>query len=338
MNSIFANFTSDPSILFHSSSGSSSFFGAIVLGGWVLLVIYFLINLLDAGARASRRFKKINVAVASYIYIVSAFVIYLFGPFLLLAVIIYVVGSMALTKNIIDSAERRKAANIIEFSQVEAINAIGTNFGSFHHIFYSPKHEHVLDSFRQELTSALKNGLGYIAFKEIQFKDVDQDLERPETRVFFAAETSPTLRQTGFVLLLAFTENDEIQGLRWWVLVKGDRDVNKVFWRYVFAPIVIPFISLAYLRRRYEPLNGLNTIYAGFFNSIDILSKTRELHFVTFETLIKTLDKFGIDTSDLKQQKGDILNINVSGGQTSFGSVVQGAFNKVSSVTGSKRS
>ena len=50
---------------------------------------------------------------------------------------------------------------------------------------------------------------------------------------------------------------------------------------------------------------------------------------MAFNTLVETLDSFGIDTSDLKQQKANILNINVSGGQTSFGSVVQGAMNRV---------
>jgi hypothetical protein len=45
---------------------------------------------------------------------------------------------------------------------------------------------------------------------------------------------------------------------------------------------------------------------------------------------VQVLESFNIDTSDLKQQKGNILNINVTGGQINFGSVVQGAMNRVS--------
>jgi hypothetical protein len=75
-------------------------------------------------------------------------------------------------------------------------------------------------------------------------------------------------------------------------------------------------------------------IYPGFFNSIDVLSRIREVQFVAFETVVETLDSFGIDTSNLKLQKGNILNINVSGGQTSFGSVVQGTMNKALSGVG----
>lgn len=37
----------------------------------------------------------------------------------------------------------------------------------------------------------------------------------------------------------------------------------------------------------------------------------------------------GIDTSTLKQQRANVMNITVSGGQPSFGAVVQGAMNKV---------
>jgi hypothetical protein len=80
------------------------------------------------------------------------------------------------------------------------------------------------------------------------------------------------------------------------------------------------------------------TIYPGFFNEIDVLNRTREIQFVAFETLVEVLDSFGIDTTDLKQQRSNILNINVSGGQTKFGSVVQGAMNRVTGLVGGQKS
>jgi hypothetical protein len=58
------------------------------------------------------------------------------------------------------------------------------------------------------------------------------------------------------------------------------------------------------------------------------------MQFVAFETLVSVLERFGVDTSDLKMQKGNILNINVSGGNTSFGTVIQGALNRVTSGVG----
>lgn len=296
-----------------------------------LLIIFLIFFLVSRASRTTMRFRITNALIAGIIYSAVALVLYQTGLVRLIAILIYAFMTMVLMKYFIDAAERRKTMNVIEFSQIEAINALGTNLGSFHHIFYS--HEPVLEAFQNDLTSALQNKLGCTVLKQIEFKDVDRELAQPETRVFFAAEAPRTLRRTGFVLLYSFSRSNEVQSIRWWVVVEGGRDINKVFWRYVSAPVIVPFVLLAYIRRQYEPLYGVSTIYSGFFNSIDILSKTRELHYVTFETLIETLDNFGIDTSDLKQQKGDILNINVSGGQTSFGSIVQGALNKVTTVS-----
>ena len=173
---------------------------------------------------------------------------------------------------------------------------------------------------------------------EDAFKDVDRDLVSPETRPFLLTTAAETARKSGFALLCNFTRTANIQSVRWWMLVSGVRDPNKVFWRYVFAPLSAPFSVLPYLRRQYDPLSGLMTIYPGFFNGIDVLNRTREIQFVAFETLVEVLDSFGIDTTDLKQQRSNILNINVSGGQTNFGSVVQGAMNKVTGMVGGKQS
>ena len=61
-----------------------------------------------------------------------------------------------------------------------------------------------------------------------------------------------------------------------------------------------------------------------------MLNQTRELEYVAFETLVEVLDSFDINTADLKQQKSNIMNINVTGGKANFGSVLQGAKNRVS--------
>ncbi|TKD34312.1 hypothetical protein FCG41_19955 [Azotobacter chroococcum] len=249
---------------------------------------------------------------------------------------IYTVACMLLARQFIRNAESRRTDRTVEFSQSGAANALGTEWGSFHHVFYST--ESVIEAFRVTLSNSLKEKFGCPELEDIVFKDVDRDLESPETRTFFRTVAKETSRRTGFVLLCTFTRTANIQGVRWWILVSGVRDPNKLFWRYVFSPISVPFVVLPYIRRQYDPLSGLTTIYPGFFNAIDLLTRARELQFVAFETLIEVLESFGVDTTDLKQQKGNILNINVSGGQTSFGSVVQGAMNKVTGAVGGAKS
>jgi hypothetical protein len=45
--------------------------------------------------------------------------------------------------------------------------------------------------------------------------------------------------------------------------------------------------------------------------------------------MVVALEKNGIDTSDLKAQKMQSMNINISGGKVNMGNVVQGAMNKI---------
>lgn len=278
------------------------------------------------------RFNGHNAVMGAIIYI------YLFG-YLLSASIglatvaaIYTFGCMLLARWVLSDAESRTSKEI-EFSRSEAMDAFGEEWSSFHHVFSS--NEPVIERFRTALSSTLKLKCDCPELKEIVFKDVDRALDFTESRTFLHTSAKETPRKTGFVFLCSFTKSANVQGVRWWILIRGDRDPNKLFWYYLFSPVSLPFSIRNYLKRRWDPINGLTTIQDGFFNSIDILSRTRELQFVAFETLVEVLDSFSIDTSDLKQQKGNILNINVSGGQTSFGSVVQGAMNRVTGrVTG----
>jgi hypothetical protein len=63
----------------------------------------------------------------------------------------------------------------------------------------------------------------------------------------------------------------------------------------------------------------------------------RSISETVFDAMVLVLDKNGIDTSDLKAQKLQTMNINITGGKVNMGNVVQGAMNKISgAVKGAK--
>jgi len=282
------------------------------------------------------RFKLGNAVIGIGLYLFVLATLASIDISLAAVFVIYAVVCMSIARGFISGAEERKTNSAVEFSQCCAADSIGVQYGSFHHVFFS--NEAVIESFHQALNNALKGKLGCPELYAIAFKDVDRDLDSPETRTFLLTTAAETPRKSGFALLCNFSRTANIQGVRWWMLVSGVRDPNKVFWRFAFAPLSVPCFVLPYLRRQYDPLSSLMTIYPGFFNGIDVLNRTREIQFVAFETLVEVLDSFGIDTADLKQQRSNILNINVSGGQTNFGSVVQGAMNRVTGMAGGQQS
>lgn len=275
-----------------------------------------------------------NILAVVFIYLFILAVLAGIHTMLLVFFLIYAAICMLIELSFIARSEERKSNNIIEFWRSGALDSIGIPYGSFHYVFCS--NEAVIEAFRTALNSALRGKLGCPGLYDFFLKD--QDIRFRETRTFLITKAPETARKSGFILLCDFTRTIDIQTVRWWVLISGVRDPNKVLWRYAFAPLSTPFLILPYTRRERDPLSGLMTVYPGFFNGVDILNRTREFHFVAFETLIEVLNSFGVDTTDLKQQKGNILNINVSGGQTSFGSVVQGARNKISGIVGNQHS
>jgi hypothetical protein len=285
------------------------------------------------------RFRYRNIFLAAILYIIgfAAPVMTALdqgsGPASLIAVIAtgYILICMLLTRRMIAEAWSRQTANTIEFYRDSPAAALGQQWGSFQHVFASERP--VTDALAKNLSASLRQTLGCSELSAVTMLDKDDELASPEKREFYKSTMAPTARKTIITLLCTFTKRVNVQGIRWWILVLGQRNPNALFWRYALSPIQIPFVIWPYLKRRFRPEEGLTTIYPGFFNSVDALTRAKELQFVAFQTLVDTLDSFNIDTSDLKQQRGNVLNIAVSGGQASFGTLIQGTTNK---VTGSK--
>jgi hypothetical protein len=279
------------------------------------------------------KFKLLNIPVAAVLYLWVLFVFWEISHLLTMIFIAYAAACMYGARLMIEHAEARHAQDgSVEFSKTGAIAVFGEARKSFHYVFYCERD--VTQVLLTRLASELRSKLGCSELKETAFKDIDPDLPQPEIRGLRVAAAPGSTRKTRFTFLCSASRTGDVQGLRWWVLVMGERDPNKVFWRYATAPLSVPFVVRAYLRREFEPLHGLTSVDTGFFNSIDTLSRTREIEFVAYETLVATLESFGVDTSDLKAQRANILNINVSeGGRASVGSLVQGAFNRISSTS-----
>jgi hypothetical protein len=277
-------------------------------------------------------FKIRNALIGIVLYLYLLGTAYSLQPSLAVLVVIYCGGCMFAAQLMIAGAEKRRSVAAIEFSQTGALNVFGQEWSSFHHVFSSDKP--VLNAYGHALAAALRDKIGCGVFEKIVMKDVDRQLHNPESRNFYVTHAKPTSRGTGIVLVCSFTQMGSVQGVRWWILVTGVRDPNKVFWRFALAPLTVPAVFWPYVRRRYDPLAELGTVYPGFFNAVDMLNQTRELEYVAFETLVEVLDSFDINTADLKQQKSNIMNINVTGGKASFGAVLQGAKNRVSNKLG----
>lgn len=105
-----------------------------------------------------------------------------------------------------------------------------------------------------------------------------------------------------------------------------DKQFNFVAW----SPLTIWFWIIPYLRKEYDVLSHIRTVYAAAYNDHDVVTQIRCLHDTVFNAMVSVLEGHDIDTSDIKAQRMQVMNISISGGRVNMGNVVQGAMNRVS--------
>ena len=138
-------------------------------------------------------------------------------------------------------------------------------------------------------------------------------------------------------LILSQSSFGAVRSFDWRVVVGGYVDKNAKFNLIAYSPFTLLFWIIPYIKRETNLLNRVRTVYSSAYNDIDVSTQVRSISETVFDAMVLALDKNGIDTSDLKAQKLQTMNINITGGKVNMGNVVQGAMNKISgAVKGAK--
>jgi hypothetical protein len=275
------------------------------------------------------RFHVRTAVIGAVLYLYVFGTLLVTSKWLFLLALVYSLVCVFGARAMIQGAEsRRSDGNRVEFSKHHPATVLGNSVSSFQYVFDCSNS--IVEKVQTYIANDLVKKLGASEIKSITFADIDRDLPKAESRAFGLMTLPPTPRDTRLSVLIASSRQSTVQGIRWWIFELGNRDPNKVFWRYALAPIQVPFQVIPYIRREFEPLHTLRSVDPGFFNGVDRYTRTREIERVTIDALVESLDGFGVDTNELKQQRANVLNISVGGKATAaFGTLVQGAFNRV---------
>lgn len=251
-----------------------------------------------------------------------AFSVFTLGAWLVVFVITGLVSY-----NIAKSELKSISEDATKFKKSFPFRYYGHPIGEFLHVFHCEKNIGV------ELIGAIKRILveqtPVTELTETIITDVDPDLRDSERRQFLLADAGRTVRGTSIALLLRLSAFGKMRAVQWWVTVGGYVDRDKLFNFVAYSPISFWFWIIPYLRRDYDVLASLRTIYSASYNDIDIINRVRCLHGAVFNALTEELEKNGVDTADIKVQRMQVMNIAISGGRVSMGNVVQGAMNNV---------
>jgi len=274
----------------------------------------------------SVKMRSILIAVLTYLFLAIATA----------GIALIVLLITAIIANIICNREIEAASsNTNEFKKGFPFKYFGESFGDFQHVFYHEKSlaPDIFNTISNEMTS--KTPIEKL--EPIKIKDVDKDLSSPEEREFLMADSGKTKRGTSITLIIKLSNFGSMQSIRWWVLAGGYVDKNKKFNFIAYSPFTMLFWIVPYLKKEHDVLSKIRTIYSASYNDMDVITQIRCLHEAIFSAMVEELEKNNIDTSDIKAQRMQVMNISISGGHVSMGNVVQGAMNKVvGSIRGAK--
>jgi hypothetical protein len=282
------------------------------------------VNIQDsAGVKNRIRIGSILIVALIYLIVIIATADIAFS---FVAIIISMIA-ITITTVICNKEIESVKSDSLRFKKSLPFKYFGDAFGDFQHVFYHK------ESLETEILSTIVHNLQKKTpikkLETIELTDIDKNLEKPEKRYFVMADSGITKRGTSITLIIKLSIFGGMQSIRWWVFVGGYVDKDKKFKFIAYSPLTLLFWIIPYIKKEYDVLSNIRTIYTASYNDMDIITQIRCLHEAVFDAMVEELEKNGIDTSNIKAQRMQVMNISISGGKVNMGNVVQGAMNKI---------
>jgi hypothetical protein len=240
---------------------------------------------------------------------------------------IYCAVTVAISQHLLARAESVKRSNRLEFNRDAPLDRIGILRSAFLHAFECNRE--VGPAYCDRVSSALVRAMALPPLRDLILSDAYRDSGRkPDDGVrVFRMTSSPQALDGGDVsFVLSATRAGTMETIRWWILYGGERDPNRVWLHLARAPLALPFQIIPILQNRYDPATAVRGIDDAFYTALDLQALARSIQVIAFEKLVAVLDEHGVDTSDLKTQRANVMNVSVSGGgRMSIGSMMQNA-------------
>ena len=234
------------------------------------------------------------------------------APMVLLG-LIYVGLTVAAGASLLESDLALVASDSQVFRRGQPFRGLGGLLTQFQHVYYSEK----------DLLSAVRLLASKKLLERREYTDQDPDLLEQERREFYIVRGEVSRRESVVSAIVHTRSQGEVQSVEWWILVQGFVDRNKRAYLLASSPLAWPLWVWRKIKQELDLSSTVRTVHPAFYNDLDVVTEARILHTLLFDSLVETLEDNGVDTSDLKQQRAQVMNISVSGGSAKFGNVVQ---------------
>jgi hypothetical protein len=238
--------------------------------------------------------------------------------------LVAVVGSYLFYRRDVKSLSAQKRL----FKKHSPFLPYGDSVVEFQYIFQHD--DNIVVDVATEVVESIKQKADLTTVETVEFSDTDKKLSASDKREFSLGTGKPTMRGSQIHAFLYHDQYGQMQNIQWWILVNNPIKRSKVAIFLLFSFVTFPFRLWPYLKGTFNIAAYIRDPYQAFYEDLDLIMQIRAIHEVIINSLVDSLESRGVDTSDLKTQKAQSMNINVSGGKATFGNVMQGAMNSVS--------
>ena len=253
------------------------------------------------------------------------------GTFFMVLYLFYLVGAMIFAYKTYESEIARISADINSFKRYTPLRYYGVPLTGFQHV-YNCK-ENILSKVLKAMKTETGSRLKLPSMKAVEITDMDKNLKEKDSRVFHMTTSDASSRGDKLSLAVHVSECGKMQNIRWWILSAGFLSKNNVFNFIAYAPFTMPFRISAILKKEFDLINLLRESYRASYGIMDAVTEVRCIQETMYDTLIKILSQNGVDVSTLRDQRAQVMNINISGGRNNIGNILQGAKNKIENTS-----
>lgn len=254
----------------------------------------------------------------------------LIGSFTAFLGLIIAIPAWIIAYMIMNSEVERANSGSHRFKKLYPFRYLGGEVSSFRHVY--PHAEEIGPDLSQAISQRIESAFEFGPLLPLAVTDIDNHLNQTVDRTFLHSPAGMTDFGTDLHLVVNTDRLGEYAKVEWWVILGGFLDSDRKFSFVAFAPLTIWFWLIGYLRNNVDIIGRLERIHDGEYNLQDTIFRIRALHEAVFDTLLLELDARGIDTSSLRMQQAQVLNIDISGGKVQMGNIMQGAMNNLNNV------
>ncbi len=232
-------------------------------------------------------------------------------------------------------------ANLLSFHRYSPFINLGQFYYKFQYVFFSKKF--LVKEALAKISQGFKDKLGTEGIEKVVLHDKDIYIKPKEDREYFTLALPETFRGSKLHILFHIYHKIDSQIIEWSYLSQGRYSKANYCYMILMSPVqclvklVARLLSMLTNFPRINLYRSCFKRYENHFDDEELLITIKTCQKLSIDILFDLLEENKIENDDLKQQRAQVMNLQITGGKNKFKSIIQGKGNRaIIGTTGGK--